>query len=568
MVFGIGDELSVQVSAQTADFQAGMEAAESGLSDVERTAATAAGALQLLQGRADEAGDEMRDVGRDSTIASLGLGNAASSALGAEISFGSLSVVTAVSLIPALIALSSALAPVVASLGGLAAIGASIGLVGLLPAIGAIATNTEQLKSEFTDLLDVVRSEFAPVFDRATAVLGALISEFADIVPALVPTADEIDRLGDLFFGLGQDIINALPALTELAVELTSEFLPALVSMTDTFTGNLPGAIENFVSIFERMIPFFVALGAELGRLLPEITRFGFTVLRVVSPALGALSRGLTNVLAFVNDLDGGVSSLVARWSILAPILAAIATTLGGPVALALGAVVAAVIGLRKAFQTNFASIRDYFTGLWNEVQDTIPAIQRAFSAFIAGVDFDELISKGRELARVYGNQLMNVLEDLRPVFDRLQTFFNDNQEEFEILGNVINRIAGAFLDLAAIMVQAIGPAFENVIVPALMLTIDAVDAALGRVTDLITAFGQIEEGNYQAALETVTRVDVEEAGQRFAEIRSGDRPPVPTNINVTVEGDTDVVRDVTAEEIQNQKRETVRNTGGVNTVR
>jgi len=453
----------------------------------------------------------------------------------------------------------------VASLGGLAAIGASIGLVGLLPAIGGIATNTEMLQTRLQSVAETIRTEFAPVFDLAASVINALLAEFERIVPELVPAQSAIQTIAANFLNLGRAVIDALPALTELAVELTAEFLPALVSMSDTFTDNLPGAIENFVSIFERMIPFFVALGAELGRLLPEITRFGFTVLRVVSPALGALSRGLTNVLAFVNDLDGGVSSLVARWSILAPILAAIATTLGGPVALALGAVVAAVIGLRKAFQTNFASIRDYFTGLWNEVQDTIPAIQRAFSAFIAGVDFDELISKGRELARVYGNQLMNVLEDLRPVFDRLQTFFNDNQEEFEILGNVINRIAGAFLDLAAIMVQAIGPAFENVIVPALMLTIDAVDAALGRVTDLITAFGQIEEGNYQAALETVTRVDVEEAGQRFAEIRSGDSPPVPTNINVTVEGDTEVVRDVAVEEMQNEERQS-RRTSGRNT--
>ena len=554
------------MSAQTADFQAGMESAESGLSDVERTAATAAAALQVLQGRADETGDEMRDVGRDSLIASGGLSSAASNALGAEISFGSLSVVTATTLVPALVTLSAALAPVVAALGGLAAIGAAIGGVGLISAIGAIATNTEQLKPQFEDLLSLIRDEFAPVFDRAAIILSALISEFAAIVPALVPADDVIQEIGNSFFALGQEIITALPALTELAVELTSEFLPALVSLMDQFAEGLPGAIENFVSIFRRVQPLFVDFGRALGRLLPAFTEFGFTALRVLTPALGALGGALLDVLEFVNDLGDGWGNLAAKVSLAAPIIATVASLFSGPLALALAGIVGAVIGFKEAWDRNLGEIRTFLTGWWEQIKSVFPAARQAFNSFIDGVDLSSIISEAREFADIYGNQLLQVLEDSQPIFDRLKQFFVDNQEEFEILGGVINDLVTGFFNLASVLIQGLAPAFDRIIVPTILTVIDILDGALTRVTEFITALGQIQEGNFQTAIETVTRVDFEEEARRFREFRQGEGPnPTLEDIRIEVVGDTDVVRDVAVEEIQNEERQS-RRTSGRNT--
>jgi len=126
MVF---DELDVRVTADTGSFERGIDSAERSLDSFSPQALETAGALQILQGRADEAGDELFDIAPRATTAAVGLEGVSLGATSASISFSGLATVTAVSLLPAIVALSTALVPVVAAFGGFVAVaGAIVGI--------------------------------------------------------------------------------------------------------------------------------------------------------------------------------------------------------------------------------------------------------------------------------------------------------------------------------------------------------------------------------------------------------------------------------------------------------
>jgi len=118
MAFGIGDSLSVRLSAQTTDFTRGMNRAERKLSDVRNAAFSTSGGLQLLQNRADEASDKMRNLGITTAFADSQLNDVTPSLRSFAGGLRAVSIVAIVSAIPALIALSSTLVPITASLGG------------------------------------------------------------------------------------------------------------------------------------------------------------------------------------------------------------------------------------------------------------------------------------------------------------------------------------------------------------------------------------------------------------------------------------------------------------------
>jgi len=564
------DELSINISADTADFRAGAEGVESSLDDISSEALQTAASLQILQGRTDEAGDEMTQLSAKSGVASAGLSTLSNAAFGTQVAFLGLSVATTASLIPALVALSTALLPIVSAFGGILAIGLSTGLIGIAGAIGAVATDTEFLKQQALGVAETLRTEFAPAIDLATAVIDILLGEFEDIIPALVPATGTLQELAGNFANFGEAIINALPPFVELAVTLANEFLPVLTDLAQDVLPEVPGLIESFVEDLERLAPSLLTASTLLFDLLGAATEFGFTVLSVLGPALSTLTRGLTNVFRMVNNAADGVGKLIAAGSLAAPIVIGLASLLGGPLTAGLAAVVGTVAAVGAAFRTNFANIRDVVTGVSAQLQEVLPAAKNAFNAFVSGVNIQSITDSFSAFESVLGNQLIATLEALKPVYSDLITFFNENQEQFRTIGEAFGTLVNVGIELATVFVNLIFPAIRNFVIPAIRAGIDALDFMIDKLATAIELTQAIAANDFEEA----TDIALEAVGtseQQFAQQIQADQQQQQEfneRIEVIVEGDTDVVRDVSTQVVNEESRAARRNTGTPSGVR
>jgi hypothetical protein len=551
--------LSVKVSAATTQFTAGMNR-------VQDTAVDAALSLRRLGMASESAERDLDSAGRSATTTAGQLGGMSLAAEGAGFSIHGLSGSIILSLIPALGTLAAALAPVIFGLTGIVAIAGAIGGVGLVSVIGGIATNTDQLKVVFNELVDTITTEFGPAFDLAASVLMTLMGELMDVIPALVPADDVLTRLAGNFSHLGGVLIDALPAFVDLAVTLTEEFLPPFVTWVEDFLPQVPGMIEALIDVTRRMIPLFMAFGRELVRLLGPLNEFGETALTVIAPALGFINDAIIWTLQFINDLSAGMGQLVASGSLVLPFLTGLVSLLGGPVTLAIVGVIAAIAGFAKAFQTNFANIRTYLTGLWNEFKSVLPALKGAFDAFVEGIDVGQIADAFSNFESVLGEQLLLTLEALKPVFGDIAELLRENKEEFRLIGGLVADLISGLLRVGAAIVSVIYPAIRTVLIPAFRTFIDAVDFALTLVGDLIEASNNIQEGDFAGAQATIAESS---APSDLFNVFAGPEQErteqeLRQDIQVIIEGELpeDSIRSVTAEEIANTNRRTRRNQG------
>lgn len=344
--------LSVKITASTQSFERGLEAAK----DKTRSLGVS---LRLLESRADETGDELVETGAKATGASGGLVSFGASATGASFGIRSLTTSLTVGLIPAVTALGFALTPLIPALVGLAAIGGSIAGVGLVGALGAIATNGDELKTVFNSVVGVLQDAFAPALQLATDTLRFLLVDFQNVIPELVPAQDRLQDLAGSFASLGMEIIDMLPAVVDLAVSLSNEFLPAVVDLAGTVLPKLPGLIRDSVAEFRRLSPLFMGVGRTIVRVTPSLLEFGRTALDVVAPAIGTVVDGVERGFQAFNDLNPSLQQTGIRVAALAGPLTSIATLIGGGAGVG---VVGAVIGLAAAWKDNFAGIRTIVT--------------------------------------------------------------------------------------------------------------------------------------------------------------------------------------------------------------
>lgn len=338
------------------------------LSEMSRDTLGLTGSLFALQSAADEAEDEIDSAGRSAVTSSGWFSTLAFSTDGAAVSFGTLSAVTTGLLIPSLATLATTLVPIVAALGGLAAIGGSIAGLGALAIFGAAATNTKELKTQLTQTATALESAFGPTLTMVTGAIGYLLNQFENIIPALVPAEGAVQELLGNFVNLGEAVIGVLPAFMDLATTLALEFLPPLVSMASRWLPMLPGLVRRLVGAMRDLAPTARSIGLALADLAPTALEFGQTVLAVVAPAVIDLITILDQVMGNVNGMEAGMQQLVVAGTILAPILTTIGSVLVGLSAPILG-VIAAVGALALAWEQDVGRVREIVGNVSAELQ-------------------------------------------------------------------------------------------------------------------------------------------------------------------------------------------------------
>jgi len=470
-----GDELSVRVAAQTRDFESGIESARDELTQFTADTAQASGGLQVLQGRADEAEDEISSVGRSATTASFGLGQLSTSATGSSISLSGLGSTLLVSVIPALVATSAALIPVVTALGGLAAVLGAIGFTGFVGGLGAVTTNTEELRQTFKQIKRTLETELEPLFDAFTTVLNDVGDAFIDIIPSLVPAEEQIENIADGFRELGLTAVDALPALVELATTLTTEFLPALTDIVDDIAGGLPGFLETLVSTFRELSGAFAQTATFLVELGPELLEFGFTMLDVVGPAIEFVGDVLLTGIQRFNNLDSSLQNLLTTTSSVAPVLAALVSVVGGPLTIAIGAIIASV----TVFREETVALAETIQGIAQDAFETLLGV-------VGDLDLSDLMDSVEGLQEAVGDTGEVLQESFNTVLDDLGTAIAANRGPITDFGQTLADAFTGFIDVLEGLQPVIQFVLTNVVVPILGELITLLQNQLGPTLNAI----------------------------------------------------------------------------------
>lgn len=449
MAFGMAEGLSVQVSAATKSFERKMGAAKDSVEGLSVQAVQASSSLQVFQNRTDEAEDEVGRLGRSATTSSLSLTGLSASAKGAGLSLSGLSTTLTVGLLPTLALLSTALVPITAALGGLAAIVGSIGLVAFAGVLGAVKTNTQLLKQEAQDLVAELKQEFAPFLDAFAGALVTLIDRLQAVISQLAPTQAEAERLANSLVQIGTAVIGILPALSELVLSLTQEFLPPLIELAQDVLPEVPGFVRGLVTTFKELAPTLSGTGAFLVTLTKELFDLGMTVLNVATPAFSGIGGAITGLLGDFNDLSGSVRQLAVAAGLLVGPLGVLVYYLGGPLSLAITGIVAGIVLFRDELATLGAAIA-------NNLE---PAIS-----------------------------LFNDLESIgQTALGEIQVLFTENSGAIQRFGEVGERAITGYTRYLEILGQVAGFVFGQILGPFLLDLSRLIRGRLGPVLDSLS---------------------------------------------------------------------------------
>lgn len=254
------------IRGDSSSLERAVDSAERSLTGLVDNALQSASALEILESRADEAGDEMADVSRESEQASRRLSGVAAGAAAASGSFAALNAIASpltvslsgmastplVVVLPALAAgataLLSTLIPLAAVVGTLAAgFGALAGAIGLVVGSGLLAfgeergeqnqqrleevneriEQLEELEEKQGELTEAQQEELETLEERQdtleeqTGIMGGLQSAVVDLRDELAPL---ITEWGRVFVPLIEDAIDAIPELVERVLTAAGGF--------------------------------------------------------------------------------------------------------------------------------------------------------------------------------------------------------------------------------------------------------------------------------------------------------------------------------------------------------
>lgn len=301
MVF---NDLSVRVSAQTADFTSGINRAQDSLGDLSRQSFTTSSALQILQNRADEAGDEISGAGRDasSTATRLGILSGSASSAGAafstltastsglSLSFGSLttSLTGTLGLLglvsAAAVGLASTLAPLAAIVGTVTAgLGALAAAFGTVIGTGILAFG-ERRGEQNQKRLEEIRARIDEL-ERLEDSEKGLTAAQEEQLEALEEQADELEDQTGIMGGLESAIADLREELAPIITEFGEQFIPLIEDAIDAIPQLVRnifdsiGGVDQFVRVIRR-------LGTTAFRVIPRLTGQIFDLARMALPVL------------------------------------------------------------------------------------------------------------------------------------------------------------------------------------------------------------------------------------------------------------------------------------------
>jgi len=357
-----GDETSALASVS--------RIASSTIDGLARNAGGLAANLHILQGRADEAEDEIDSAGRSAASTAGLFSSLALSTEGLALSVGSLNTVLSLSLLPTLAALSTALLPLTATVGTLAAALGGLGLGVFAGTAAAAAEHTKLLKDQLKVVASRIQDALEPLADAFLPLLVVVAKNIAEVVEETVALTGGFVDFRNAIWGVISPLFNALPGALATLFEMGRDLLPVLKDFIGYLIENAPAAFNKMRETARDVIPQLIEFGNAIIDALPSLNELGTIILNETLPALSEFFRNvftkqnLRQFLEFARDMNPIVTAFADIAGVLGDaaggfntlnsslrnsIIAAVLLRLGAVLSGA-GGVIALVSGLALAF--------------------------------------------------------------------------------------------------------------------------------------------------------------------------------------------------------------------------
>jgi hypothetical protein len=547
--------------------------------------------LQILQNRADEAGDEIGQAGRRAGTTSGLFSTLSFTSGGLSSSFVSLGTTAGIAtvgitaLTAGATALASTLFPLAAVLGTVvggvfslvAAFGAVVG-TGILAfgeqrgeqnrerleqineqisRLEELKTTEEGLTESQAERLDTLKEEKDELSDL-TGIMGGLKDVMSDVVEEIKPiitefgeqfiplVEDAIDALPDLirnifaamggmeeFVGalrnLGRIAFNTIPSLVGMLFDLARRALPVFLDHVRWLRNNGGDIFRGMLRVTQRLAPFFMDLINAFIEATPEITKLGSVVLEKLIPAFVGFIETIEDLVNLA-EAEGGIVGFIKA---LANDALEWISGPGTSVIANIGdSVISGIMGALDPDGEGSTKIADFVTSLFSGIKTQLDNISEG--------DIENVV-----------NSLSSILGT---VFDGLVT--SAQSDEAAALGGRIGELANTLMaKLGSQMFNYVtSEDFISDMARVALAVTNVLGAALREAFStepLVNAiFG---EGTFQES--GVNQLDTTAAGP-------GGGGTQNTNIEIEVTGDSQVVEDITARVMNDSERRTNRNTG------
>lgn len=544
-----GNPLHAEVTADSSDYVSAVETARASSERLGDQAIDTATALQILQGRADEAESEVDSAGRSATTTSArfaGLTFSTNSLAGALTTLS----IAAGGTTTALAAMSTTLLPLSIVLGGVVAAAGSLAAVfGGLAATGA-ATHMEELKAAFKE----AKTEIAAIIEPLGEVFGPLLVDAVEALPELVQgivnSLGPLDQFRDSMARMGQFAMNVIPRITGFMFELAESALPYLNSALSSLasnSGQTASLIDRLSKVFWTVLPLVVDLGKAFIDLLGPATRLGTIILTTLLPPLTTAVRVITDIVNVVTDAATEFGGLPAQIAVTGAAVAALASTVGSAVATigglsgvmaGIGAAVAAVTSplaiavaaitaLAVAWQRNLFGIRDHTRRALGTIESVIRTALKRVRKFWKR-NGDQIVSTVRSAFNTVRKTVKTVLTFvwknlISPILSSIQRAWQKNGRD------IMRSASRAFTNIRKIISSAMKFVWTTIIRPYLgyiqkawnaygdeiiavtksafnLITI-AVDTAVTNLLEIIDLFLDLLAGDWQGAWNSIEAI-------------------------------------------------------------
>lgn len=269
---------------------------------------------------------------------------------------------------------------------------------------------------------------------------------------------------------LGGNIMS-IEAAMKGGTAVTLEMARAMNMDIGSHYGLVKQQIQNLAEILGRtLLPVVTPLFQGISRFIlylqgvaksaPGVTRAILTV----CAALGILLVVGGTIISAIGTIGILLPALEAGLAAIGPMLAGVGAAVSAyfwPVVAVIAAVVLAAVLMKKAWKTNFASIRDTIMGVWNKVSLAFQGIRALIGSLSGGTG-----TMSADLAKKLEDAgLMKFVTTVFQVYYRVREFLSGLSQAFSsIFGNVrsivepaVRAVMGAFAELGKALLSMSG---------------------------------------------------------------------------------------------------------------
>jgi len=458
--------------------------------------------------------------------------------------------------------------------------------------MGGLKDAVGELTDELAPLITAFGEKFIPLIEAGLDALPELVE---DTLAALGGLEAFRETLGEF----GSAAMDIIPMMASEMVRFARIALPVFVDFVEFLSNNASRALDGMLRVTQRLAPTLLRLGRAFLSALPELTKLGVVTLETVVPALSRLLgivEDVINIGEGSDSLVGFLKTLITKaqtWITSTGI--PLVTDIGGSL---LGSLVDSLgpgggggegEGSVDLIGALTSRIGDMLTGVNNwlssggktQIEDTATEIVGQLADGLANLGEDDISGGVDALTGIIGD-----------IADAFITVFNS--DEFEKLNEQLGSLAGNLIrELGENMVEyAKSDAFvddlsglSDAVADAMAAQLRGLDEALGSVTleiggekvDIPLGFSGAEIGGegtreFTESLSAVRENVRDPTSQKGTAISPLEREFVenqtPFTVEVTVDGDTEIVRETAVEVVDEEDRAFRRNTGTTGTPR